>query len=130
MGVVEAEHRGLTPSDVTIQQTARGKSGQAYRIDFVLTAGSGRTVAIEIEIDGRNKAPGQRAVEEVQRGVDHRRADLRAAGWRILNLSNERVANRSGECATEVESEICDLVALGWTERDPQPTPARRTSPR
>lgn len=115
--------RDLKPSDVLIQQTARGKTGQTYRIDFVLQGSNGRKVAIEI--DGRDKAPGQRTTEEVQRRVDRRRADLRAAGWRILNLSNERVANRSPECVVEIESELRDLATPGWTEPQPQPTITR-----
>lgn len=121
--------RDLKPSDVLMQQTARGKTGKTYRIDFVLSAPNGKRVAIEI--DGRDKAPGQRTTDEVQLGVDQRRADLRAAGWRMLNLSNERVANRSSECVVEIESEVRDLITPGRAEPQPvhSPPPSHVPSP-
>ena len=48
--------RGLTPSDVTTQRKARGRSGDIYFLDFVVEPRGGHRVAVEI--DGADKAPG------------------------------------------------------------------------
>lgn len=101
--------RGLRPSDVLTQQQAEGFHGKRYRLDFVLQTAGGQRVAVEI--DGKDKAPSKTSVEDEQRKVEARRADLRAAGWRVLNLSNNRVVNHSAECVTEVEAELHDALS-------------------
>lgn len=96
--------KGLRPGDVDIQKETYGESGQSYRVDFVLRTQSGDRILVEI--DGTDKAPGQKAIAQVQRDIDSKRADLMDAGWRVLNFSNERVVNRSTECVRELESTL------------------------
>lgn len=117
--------RGIAPSDVTSQVPAEGRSGRNYRLDFVLQPFGGQRVAIEV--DGTDKAAGDWTVDEVQRRVDKRRADLRAAGWRILNLSNDRVVTRSTECITEIEAELHD--ACGSSPSNPTLSSSPAQSP-
>jgi hypothetical protein len=49
-------------------------------------------------------------VDDIQRQVDAKRADLVRAGWRVLNFSNERVATRSYECVAELEAAVASYV--------------------
>lgn len=99
---------GLRPADIAIQQRATGSSGRTYYLDFVISPEDGHRVAVEI--DGRDKAPGSRSVQEVQSDVDRKRADLINNGWRMLNFSTERVSTKSDECVSELRAELRDAV--------------------
>ena len=98
----------LTPSEVSPQIKTEGASGRTYIVDFLLRTPSGERVIVEI--DGTDKAPGERSVEQVQRRVEERRTDLQRRGWRMLNLSNNRVVTHSEECITEVDMLLQDTV--------------------
>ena len=100
---------GLRPADVGIQQRVTGRSGATYYVDFVLSPEDGHRIAVEI--DGRDKAPGTKTVDEVQSDVDRKRADLAEAGWRVLNFRNARVATNSDQCVSELRAALRDAVA-------------------
>lgn len=95
--------RGLNPSDVATQVPATGRSGSRYWIDFVLSPPNG--IRLAVEIDGRDKDPGNRTPDEVLRAVESKRADL-ASAWQLLNFRNDQVAGRSSECAEAVRGAL------------------------
>ena len=118
--------RDLRAFDVSVQRDAEGHSGKRYRLDFAIQGEGDRRVAVEI--DGKDKAPGERSPDEIRRNVETRRADLLAAGWQVVNLSNERVANRSGECVAELESALREALRPAFREQvvDAVPVPTER----
>lgn len=114
---VLAQLPGLRPADVVPQYETRVR-GRNYRIDFVIDRPGSERIAVEI--DGYDKAPGTASPQDVRRQVDQRRAELREAGWRVINLSNQQVLSASDEAVREVAAELRD--AQGRLEAQSQPT--------
>ena len=100
--------RELSPGDVRPETKAYGASGATYFIDFLIQT-AGRQIAVEI--DGKDKSPGFKTPDQIQVEVDTKRADLRSAGWRVLNFTNVQVATRPDQCVTELRAELVEAVA-------------------